>query len=448
MCGLVGFLSGKTGGFFDKDLQIFEQMLYADVLRGKDSTGVFAINSSGKQARGAKEASTAQAFLSNKDWHALRSWTITHGRAIIGHNRAATKGSVTDENAHPFHEGDIILVHNGTLWGDFNKHIKGSVAVDSHAICHMLNESGTDEVEKVVNQLDGAFALIWFDKRDNSINVIRNDKRTLYHCLTEDGFVFASEAGLINWIVGRHDRKFEKEPKLFQENVHSKFQWNGKGWSVTNTEVKIHPKSYASTQNQVFAEVGLEAWEQWRQRHNGRSGSYNLYAGCDYDEDCGIVELKPRAEPKITPTGKITPILFENEPVLIDQSGSRSTMLDFMGDAEIHMNRGNWVTGHCVDYCLKNPDNVKDGAFIYAIPKGVRTAIVRCFVPWDGVSGFEQTLMDSCLDSTLMDFKVVNRHWHRDPQSVTPVPTGFGLYYSSDMRPAARELKVLVGDMH
>ena len=36
-------------------------------------------------------------------------------RAIIGHNRSATIGNITKDNAHPFRKGDLVGVHNGTI---------------------------------------------------------------------------------------------------------------------------------------------------------------------------------------------------------------------------------------------------------------------------------------------------------------------------------------------
>ena len=36
-------------------------------------------------------------------------------RAVVGHNRSATRGGITTETAHQFQEGPITIVHNGTL---------------------------------------------------------------------------------------------------------------------------------------------------------------------------------------------------------------------------------------------------------------------------------------------------------------------------------------------
>ena len=41
MCGLVGMIAIQSQGFSYKDKEMFNQLLYADAVRGEDSTGVF-----------------------------------------------------------------------------------------------------------------------------------------------------------------------------------------------------------------------------------------------------------------------------------------------------------------------------------------------------------------------------------------------------------------------
>ena len=44
MCGIVSLISKRAGGFYNPDTDIFSQMLFADTVRGVDSTGVFGVN--------------------------------------------------------------------------------------------------------------------------------------------------------------------------------------------------------------------------------------------------------------------------------------------------------------------------------------------------------------------------------------------------------------------
>ena len=61
MCGIVGIISKQTSGFRHKDTDLFKQMLYADALRGFDSTGIFGVNKYGnlKMIKAAKDAGAA-----------------------------------------------------------------------------------------------------------------------------------------------------------------------------------------------------------------------------------------------------------------------------------------------------------------------------------------------------------------------------------------------------
>ena len=123
---------------------------------------------------------------------------------VVGHNRSATKGAVSSTNAHPFSEGKIVLVHNGTLHNqkDFNK----DVEVDSHAITHALNERPAKEVLK---EIDGAFAFVWYDREQGKLFIARNSERPLSFIETASQVVFASEGSMLDWLM---NRKYVKAP--------------------------------------------------------------------------------------------------------------------------------------------------------------------------------------------------------------------------------------------
>jgi predicted glutamine amidotransferase len=195
MCGLVSIILKDNTKVLNKDMtEAFKQLLYADALRGWDSTGICAVKAHG-EATVHKDSCAAGPFLYKTNEN---TW-IYQNRALIGHNRWATRGSVTEENAHPFEEGHIILAHNGTLR---SHHALKNVAVDSHAITHSIAEKGAI---KTLERLDGAFALIWYDKKTQEINVTRNKERPLFIVESEDLFFIVSEAGLARWIMSRNN---------------------------------------------------------------------------------------------------------------------------------------------------------------------------------------------------------------------------------------------------
>lgn len=187
MCGLIGMISRRYNGFYRSDIDLFQQMLLIDQLRGKDSTGVFSVHSD-KEVNIAKVASHPSHLFMTTGWDKLSAKAVSNGRILIGHNRAATRGAVSSTNAHPFHENNIILAHNGTVHGSTKD--LGDADVDSHAICQSFAEKGYEET---IKNLDAAFAFIWWDMKDMRLRVIRNDERPLYLIITDDVYYLCSE---------------------------------------------------------------------------------------------------------------------------------------------------------------------------------------------------------------------------------------------------------------
>ena len=199
MCGIIGGvnLPAKVGQDF------ITQALYVDALRGWDSTGLVAIREG--KAEYYKRALGAADFLRTRAFQRLVSG---QAEAFIGHNRAATVGSVTDETAHPFVHGHIIGVHNGTLdWG-WDKELKDGkkFAVDSDALIYNISQEG---VRETVAKAEGAFAIVYYDMKARTLNIIRNKERPMYYGLLnykgDDRWVYGSEAGLLEWIAERTD---------------------------------------------------------------------------------------------------------------------------------------------------------------------------------------------------------------------------------------------------
>lgn len=250
MCGIVGFVNhhAKKGVVRNKSElnKMFANMLWADQLRGGDSTGAMALDRD-LNTLVYKTAGAFQAFNKLTEANRILSW-VDANFFTVGHNRSATKGKVTDENAHPFQEGNIILVHNGTLWDwpDEYGHKETDKDVDSKAIAKMVNTLGW---KKTVNEISGAYACVWIDKKDNSLNIARNNDRPLGYVETSEGLVIASENYLGAWCASRHNIQVNKiasfEPfihyKILYEDpkviIEEKFTPKVKKWSGYSTGI-------------------------------------------------------------------------------------------------------------------------------------------------------------------------------------------------------------------
>src|SRR6266850_8089954 len=109
MCGLVLVVNKQRNGFNGDQQNIFRTLLWLDTLRGDDSTGVALIDNIGNVDI-AKDAIQGTDFIRTNEYTALHNQAWKDGWAMIGHNRKATRGSITDENAHPFVvDNNIVL---------------------------------------------------------------------------------------------------------------------------------------------------------------------------------------------------------------------------------------------------------------------------------------------------------------------------------------------------
>lgn len=269
MCGIVGFITTESKKGETDRSKFMRHALIVDTLRGDDSTGVFAVGHEPLFEDGSaywlKQLGPGYDFVNSKDyWENL--YDTTAYRCMVGHNRAATVGGVTTDGAHPFQEGPITLVHNGTLTSTYSLPMPMSglegVTVDSHAICHNLAEHS---VEDVVEELNGAFALVWHDARDNSINVIRNRQRPLHFALNsaKDTLYFMSEGGMLH-MLGDRIKLGLKDIYYPKEGQHLKW--------LPDTELG---RPIVKT---------LELWEDsWKQHYPAHG--YNTYGGYDWRDD-------------------------------------------------------------------------------------------------------------------------------------------------------------------
>lgn len=224
MCGIVGVLTTENSTTQHPYVRFFQQALFADTLRGNDSTGVFLMNTKKQEEPEVwKKALAAPDFLQlSRTRNLLRDYADFN--IMVGHNRAATKGGVNHTTAHPFQKDHITMVHNGTIYNHRSLTQGHQYDVDSEAICHAISVDG---IESVVKKLDGAFTLVYHNGDDNTVNMIRNKERPLAIAKVKgfDTVVFSSEAPMLQWIAMRCgfslDKIIEPEPgELFTFTPH------------------------------------------------------------------------------------------------------------------------------------------------------------------------------------------------------------------------------------
>ena len=234
MCGIVGMMTKAKAGFYNTDLNMFKNMLVVDSLRGEDSTGVYGVFKN-LQAKTIKVAAEPHMLFRTEEWHDFERKAVNSMRILVGHNRYATKGAITNKNAHPFDVGNIVLVHNGTIHNqkDFNKEVE----VDSHAIAHALNEKPAEEV---LSEIDGAFALVWYNRTEGKVFFARNTQRPLYYVDTDTNVYFGSEGTMLEYILNRTTSSVVYKAHAFP--VGKIISYDTKGTSETKDFELFSPK--------------------------------------------------------------------------------------------------------------------------------------------------------------------------------------------------------------
>lgn len=189
MCGLVG----AAGSLEFKDESLMKRLLILDFFRGQDATGLAAVRHATNEIQVIKAAVNPIDLFQHKRFDTVLTGMTS--KVFIGHNRAATVGNARSNlNAHPFESGQVVGAHNGTLdnpsWRRLEAAIEQQTNVDSEAIIIGIDKLGIEATVALMEEgrasNTGAWALTWFDGRDNTINFLRNKHRPLWRAWSKD----------------------------------------------------------------------------------------------------------------------------------------------------------------------------------------------------------------------------------------------------------------------
>ena len=295
MCGIVGIINYRKN-WQPKLREIFIQLLLLDVVRGKDSTGVF--KAQGKEVDWRKAACPSWEFFSIKNVDEFFNG-IGDYPFVVGHNRWATRGKVEHKNAHPFEEGKITLVHNGTLNSVYQLPDYQKFDVDSQMIAHSINKIGIEETTK---KMGGAYALAWFDAKKKTLNLLRNEDRPLFllDIPKEDMYLFGSEVGLLKWVAMRNGY-IPGEWKSLEPHMLHTFEEGERLPKVKKTEPYKSSYSYGG------------AWQRhWGSLRGEADDGESLFTG-NFDVVPGNVSQPHPAIPKRTE--EVKPLVIKLEDI-------------------------------------------------------------------------------------------------------------------------------------
>lgn len=191
MCGIVGYTGRES--VTDQLLDSLELLEY----RGYDSAGIATLNGETGKVKLRKCAGRV------KDLRKLCKKDKKVSTCGIGHTRWATHGGVSDTNAHPHRNGDVLLVHNGIienyeeLKDHFMLHKELKSQTDTEVVAAVLNRfyngNPHEAIRETVKYLRGTFALvIMFRDQPDIIYAIRNVSPIVAAC-NENGTMLASD---------------------------------------------------------------------------------------------------------------------------------------------------------------------------------------------------------------------------------------------------------------
>jgi glucosamine 6-phosphate synthetase-like amidotransferase/phosphosugar isomerase protein len=327
MCGIVGVVQYDSK--VSKEIrQRALKILFADIMlrtlsRGRDATGIYQVMGDGDWMMAKKaEKVTDWLFKERSDGtdpqiyqDFAESWG-THARelrALVGHCRAKTVGSASNENNHPFaiqvdEKNAILGVHNGTLdnhervFEMMPKIVERQGSTDSEAIFHYLfyaTEHGTKEMDPQVleslgERIDGAYAVIMANSRfPHQVTVFRQTRPMHMFLVSPLNIVLlASDSKFIKESLEQYDfirqsvmpdlPKLKTDDRILSERDYRIFD--------TRKEFPQH-LNYQSIQDisegGEFKKTGATILEDWRKNPVSKSSSKG-------DEKSGGTDHKPK----------------------------------------------------------------------------------------------------------------------------------------------------------
>lgn len=189
MCGIATVINTKDE---NREIakRIFKSVLIANESRGKDSTGVLAINRESNEFSLFKDTIPAKQFLNRKKFRQVE------GDIFIGHTRLATTGAVNIRNAHPLQRRDVFVVHNGVINNhtDIGKSLEFEHEVDSEILIPIIEKEDWD----LLTDIKGSANFIGWNRNNKTIYIERHDNPLYFLTLKELGIVaFSSVEGVL-----------------------------------------------------------------------------------------------------------------------------------------------------------------------------------------------------------------------------------------------------------
>lgn len=194
MCCLLGVTSSALTPL---EREVFRKLSFLSCFRGTDSSGIITVHKGKKDRLYWNIFKAAINPVSLTESQGYEDLCKNSPFLLAGHARAATYGSITSDNAHPFEHSNIIGMHNGTI--PILAPGKGEDRTDSDKLFELVSTIGIDKALDKAKY--GAYAVCYLNYEDKTLNFARNEARPLHYMRGHgDLFVWASEARMLAYI--------------------------------------------------------------------------------------------------------------------------------------------------------------------------------------------------------------------------------------------------------
>lgn len=334
MCGLCGI----AGQLLTTDQNAFKLLLFLAELRGEDATGVIRVGRGKEKDKkkgnsiplGALRQTVPASHFLYEDVKGTKDkilWGPKDTIAYLGHARFGTIGAKTNpDNAHPFSFPNVIGMHNGTITKKF-KHTD-EYETDSEALYRNINDYGLEAALNEIESFSTAYALTYIDKKNYTLNLIRNDKRPLYFavCDSRSAVAWASEDWMLKAVINRMWPNEKPEVMQPLPDVHFEYDLlQPRFWEHPKTQkLEIKKTTYTHTTYPIQTYKGHGA------SRGGGFEHWGAFQPDDWDEDdktLGTNIPKPSILPAINPGTMITDLRKHNQ--LPSTGGGKSKRLYF-----------------------------------------------------------------------------------------------------------------------
>jgi len=256
----------------------------------------------------------------------------------------------------------------------------------------------------------GAFALIWHDFKNNTLNFIRNEQRPLYWLETANGWIWASEANMIHWACVRHNMKAEGKIEMLTAGVHTQYDFSDGTWSLDSKPLVITPpvKTYYPQTNYQHGHRLVWPDEEaddgvivpFKPRQTSTNVTKLPEQTVLQQQQQGYGEYSARA----SSVGKT--ITYENE--VFSRNGCNISVTEFADVGPGLAADRSDVWGTPFDFNNVKEGSTSHGWWLYAKLDRDPRFVIRMFID---SKHSDKDLLDLCVNSTSCKFKVASRQW-------------------------------------